>query len=118
MYNLDRLDLGTVKVHKKVLADIISEVLNGMEDVSLVSETFVQKLTKYFGKEEIHGIEVKFDDNFGVNIDVKVNIRFGVHIPEIAQDIQEKIKSAIHQVVDIQLKSININIEGIERGMK
>ena len=118
MERIEKSDFGTIKVNKKVLADIVTMVLSQMQDVSLVPVPFVRKLGYYFGKDNIDGIHVKFDEKSDVHIDIHVFVRYGIHVPDVAQEIQEKIKAAIHHALDIQLKSVNINIEGIDRGEK
>jgi len=59
---------------------------------------------------------VIIDRNNQVTIEVKVNIRYGMNIPDIARFTQDSVRDAIERTVDIDLKDVNVNIQGIERG--
>ncbi|HBR14681.1 MAG TPA: hypothetical protein DD723_03935 [Candidatus Omnitrophica bacterium] len=118
MKNDDSLDFGSVQVHKKVLADIVSSAINDIEGVSLITKTLSDYFGELLGRQNIPGVEVVIDENHEVTIDVKVIVRYGLNIPDMARQIQETIKAVIAKTVDIHLKSVNINIQGIERGQK
>jgi len=111
-------ELGAVQIHKKVIAEIISNVVDEVDGVSLVQNKVKKKLFKLFGKEKFSGIEIKNDDDNDVTLEIRVLVRYGLNIPFVARQIQDSIKSAIDKTVDINLKNININISGVERGLK
>lgn len=61
----------------------------------------------------LHGIRLdKVDDSYSISI--KVNVYYGVNIPQLSYDIQTSIKNALSDE-DILLKSINISVEGIDK---
>ena len=62
------------------------------------------------------GIIVGVDKNNQVSIEVKVQVHYGLNIPDIARHVQDAIRTAIENTVDIDLKDVNVNIQGIERG--
>lgn len=51
--------------------------------------------------------------NKALDLDVYVNVVYGVNIPEISWNIQENIKQRFISLPNIKLGKINIHIEGI-----
>jgi len=109
----NKLDLGTVRVHKKVLAEIIYSTINDINGIILVQKTVGQKIIGCFTDKSFPGIDVKLNDQGDVRIDVKLRVRYGLNIPSIAKQMQDTIKSAVSEAVDIQVAEINVNIVGI-----
>lgn len=112
------LDLGSVQIHPKALAQIISSAVNEVEGVSLVDKNSFNKFLEFFGYDDHPGVDVSIDEKDNVTLEVKILVRYGMNIPQVAERIQSKIKEAIGQMADINLKDINIDVVGIERGQK
>jgi len=113
-----KVELGVVQIHKEVLAEIIYNVLKEIKGVSLDQGSVWKNVFGAFGKTTYPGIKIKLGDQNEVSLEIKVFILYGLHIPEIAREIQNKVKLALEKMVDINLKDININVQGIERGRK
>lgn len=111
-----KLDLGNVKVHKNVLEGIIAKTIEGMEGVSLIEPTLSDRIKVVLRGPFKPGVKIIVDENNDINIGVSVNIHFGTNIQEMASKLQELIKNDIKKSLDINIKDINIDIEGIERG--
>ena len=109
------LDFGSVHVHSGVLADIVKSVVEEIDGVSLVSEDFYKRFVGLLNKNEHVGVNIDIDENQDVSIEVLVVVRYGLNIPDIAHQIQDLIKKAIEKTVNIHLKDININVQGIEK---
>jgi uncharacterized alkaline shock family protein YloU len=118
MKQFNKLDLGSVQVHKKVLAEIISSAIDEIDGVSLIHKHIGRKLFELFGQKQFPGIDIKVDENQDVSLEVQVIVRYGMNIPDIARHVQDTIKLAIEKTVNINMKVINVNIQGIERGQK
>lgn len=112
----DKIDLGSVQVHQKVLAEIISSAVAGMDGVRLIQKHLGNRLFEMFGQKDFPGIDVKVDESHEVTITVSVLVRYGLNIPDAARQVQETIRAAIDKTLDITLKDINVNVQGIERG--
>lgn len=112
------VDLGSIQVHKTVIEDIIDTAIKDMEGVSLVEEKFSGTLYRLFGKKRYPGISIKTLDEGQLSVEVKVIVRYGLNIPETARQIQDLIKMSLDKTVDLELKNINVNIHGIERGRR
>ena len=112
------IDLGVVHIHKNVVADIVASTVADVDGVELVSKTFAENCIELFGKKIVSGVTVNVDENNDVSVDLRVVVRYGMNIPDIGRHIQDVVRSIVQKTVDISLKEINVNIQGIERGQK
>ena len=114
----DRIDLGSVQVERHVLDEIVSSAIGEVDGVQLIRKNIGNWLFELFGKNSIPGIDIKVDDNNEVALEVRVLVRAGMNIPDAARQIQEAIKSAVDKTLDVDLRDVNINVQGIARGEK
>ena len=115
---MHNINLGSVQVHKRVIAEIVYSALQDLEGVKLASPGVGGKLKEFFGKPDLSAAEVHLNDSHEVSIEVKVIVRYGINIPDIARQIQDTLKQVIERTTDIIVKEINVNIQGVERGQK
>jgi len=116
MKEVNKIDLGSIKVHKKVLAEIAMSAVNDINGVSLFRQDFSRLFGSLVGSKPCPGISVIVDKSNQVSIEVKVRVRYGLNIPDVARETQDAIREAIERTVDVDLKDVNVNIQGIERG--
>ena len=118
MIDSSRVDLGSIQVHKKAIADIAASALAEIDGVSLPAPNLVSKAKEILGYRSIPGIIVTVDKGNQVSIELRVLVRYGINIPDIARQIQELVRTAVERTIDISLKDINVNVQGIEKGLE
>ena len=111
-----QLDLGTVKVHKHVLEDIIANTVKEISGVNLVKLNVTNKIFGLLGSKSHPGIRINIDENRDIQLELKVDVRYGENIPELGRQIQDIVKQDIKKTLDIEVKDVDIDIQGIERG--
>ena len=116
MKEFTKVDLGSIKIHKKVLAEIAFSAVSEIKDVKLATPDFVNRAYEFFGIKNYPGILVNVDKNNQVIMEIKVRVQYGKNIHEIAREVQDVVRAAIERAIDIDLKDVNVNIQGIERG--
>ena len=99
------------------------KILKAWRDGSIELVVSNEILEEYFSVSEIlsiefPGIDIKVDDNQEVTLDLRVVINYGMNIPDAARQVQATIKSAVDKTLNINLKDINVNVQGIERGAR
>lgn len=109
-------DLGAVKIHKEVIAAIASIAISETEGAIKLKSDLKSSVSEFLGKKDYPGIAVIFDKANRVKLQVKINVKYGYHIPDIASKVQENIRSSIEKMTDLNLTDIDVNIQGIERG--
>jgi len=116
MLKEDNLDFGFIQIHKNALEDICLAALGEIEGVSLVPNSLRYKLLELVGKRRYEGINITIDSNNQVNIELKIDVRYGLNISTIAQHVQNAVREAVLKTADIDLRDININVQSMERG--
>ncbi len=116
MVEIRNIDLGSIKIHKKVIADIAVNAIAELEGVSLPSGDLWGQFLEVTGIKKYPAITVTVEQNGQTSVEMKVLIRYGLNLPETALRVQEVVREAIQRSVEIDLKDVNVNIYGIERG--
>ena len=112
-----KVNYGSIQIHKKVLADIVLSVIHETDGVILASQCMFSRLMQMVGRRTYSGIAILIDKENDVSIEVRVNVRYGLNIPDISRHLQDTIRDAIEKSTDINLKDVHINIQGIEGGV-
>jgi len=111
-----RLDLGSVKIHKHVLDEIIAKTVHGINGVRLVQPNLSDKLKDLISGPSHPGIKIQMDEQEGIKINLAINIQYGMKIPDTARQIQDIVKQDIKKILEINVADVNIDIRGIEAG--
>jgi len=116
MKEIQKVDLGSIQIHKHVIADIAANAIKDVKGLSLAGHDLFGKIQEFLGLKKYPGISVCVDKNNQVVVEIKVCVTYGLSIPDVAGQAQDLVREAIERTVDIDLKDVNINIRGIERG--
>lgn len=111
-----RTDLGTIRIHKKVIASISSLAAAEIEGVKRVGGDFKSGLLELVGKKFLSAIDVEINNNDEVKVEIPLVIKYGYNIPDIANKVQESVRNSLEKMTNLSIKDININVQGIERG--
>lgn len=105
---------GAIKISNEVVLIIAAQALNDIKGIHLAAsaaEGFVDKLVK---KPAQRGVRIYLDDEAKeVDIDVHINIDYGMNIPEISWTIQEAVKKNVETMTDISVKKVNVFVDGV-----
>lgn len=110
-----RTELGTIRIHKNVIASIASLAATEIEGVKRIGGDFKSGLLELIGKKIPIAIKVEIDKNEEVKIEIPLVIKYGFNIPDIANRVQENIRCALEKMTNLSVKDININIQSIEK---
>jgi uncharacterized alkaline shock family protein YloU len=109
-----RTELGTVRIHKKVIASIASLATGEIEGVKRVGGDFKSGVLELMGKGSLAAIKVEIDKNEEVKVEIPLVIKYGFNIPDIANKVQENVRNALEKMTNLSIKDIDINVQGIE----
>ena len=112
----NKVDIGFVQIHKKVIGDIAASALLEVQGVKLASFGMISKFFELIGNKNYPSVTVAIDPDNQVSVEIKVSILYGLNVPDVARQVQDVVRVAVEQAVDINLKEVNVNIQGIERG--
>jgi len=108
-------DLGTIRIHKQVIASIASIAATEIEGVKRIGGDFKSGLLELMGRKTSFAIKVEIDKNGEARLEIPLVIKYGFNIPDIACKAQENIQHALEKMTNLSIKDININVQGIEK---
>ena len=70
-------------------------------------------ITEIFGKKSLtKGIKAEVGEK-DTKIDVNIIVEYGVRIPDVAFEIQNRVKKAVETMTGLKVSNVNIHIQGI-----
>jgi len=109
----DSLSLGRIEISNDAIATIAARAAAKIKGIHVVGSSF--RLTEILGsKEGSHkGVNVKTDGETGhVEIDVAVNVDYGVNIYETARQMQHIIKDEVEALTGtMPVEKVNVRVQ-------
>lgn len=100
-----------------IIAKRLARELVAMPGVSSLADDGLKKTitnTVFRRKDSIKGIDISVDEET-ISLDLRINVFYGVNIPQLSYDIQTKLKPIVEEVSKLKVKAINISVEGIDK---
>jgi len=113
MSEANKVDLGSVKVHKRVLAEIVASCMREIKGIQPAARDITGTIQEFMGLKNFPGISIWVDKNNQVTVEVKIFVRYGVNIPEVAKQTQSMIREALEKTAAVELKDVHVNVQGI-----
>lgn len=108
-------DVGDIRIADEVISIVASLAAQEVPGVISMSGGLTDGINRFLGKENASkGVRLKFEGKL-VNASVFVNIEYGYCIPEIALEIQEKVKSAIEAMTGYDVQFVDVHVEGVAK---
>lgn len=109
---------GNVFISDEVVATIASIAAKSIEGVSAMYGSITGGFVELLGKKNPgKGVKVTITDR-DVEIDMFVVVEYGMKIPDVAWEIQEKTKNEVEAMTGLNVTAVNVNIEGIATSKK
>jgi uncharacterized alkaline shock family protein YloU len=95
--------------------ELIEREVLAFEDVSRFADaSLTENIQTAFGRGLINpGIRVTTEDEL-ITINLDIIVYFGVNIPQLCYDIQTKVKNNIESETGLEIRAVNITVEGID----
>lgn len=117
--NLEKDNLGEIKIAPEVLAVIVSRTVINIPGVAgLVSHSKGGFGTLLGVKEMEEGVKVDLVDGKHMSAFISVIVEYGSVIIDVAKNIQSGVKTEIENKTGLIVKSVDINIMGIQMNRK
>lgn len=104
---------GKITLDRKILVSIINlaaKEINGVESVTNKQRRWYKRIFNRYDD----GVEIKFEKNGALTVDVYINIYVGFSVPDIAYRVQENIRNALATMVALKPLKINIHVTDVE----
>lgn len=106
--------IGEVMIADDVIATIAGLAATEAEGVSAMQGNVTNELVGKLGMKNLtKGVRVKVTEK-GVAVDLSVQMRYGYSIPKTCKVIQEKVKTAVENMVGLSVEVVNVHIVGVD----
>ncbi len=103
-----------VKISDDVVQIIAGIAAGEVDGVHSLGNSLAGGIAEFLGGKKTVSRGVKVDiRETEVSLDVHVVVRYGVRIPDVAWNVQEKVKDAVETMTGLTVSKVNIHIDGI-----
>ena len=108
-----------IKIADEVVAVIAGKAVSEIQGVYEMSGGFAGGISEVLsGKKSLSkGIKVLVEDD-KTKIDVNIVVEYGVRIPEIAFEIQTKVKKAVETMTGLKVSEVNVHVQGVNTNIE
>ena len=108
-------EYGDIRIADEVICIVASLAAQEVPGVVSMSGGLTDGINRFLGKENASkGVHLKFEGKL-VNASVYINVEYGACIPEIALEVQEKVKDAIEAMTGYEVQFVDVNVEGVAK---
>ena len=103
-----------IKISDDVISIIAGKAVSEVEGVASMAGGFAGGISEVLsGKKNLSkGIKVDIEEK-EVKIDVNIIVEYGVRIPDVAFEIQNRVKKAVETMSGLKVASVNVHVQGV-----
>ena len=106
-------DTGSVRIADDVVSVIAGMAATEVEGIAGMAGGIASGLTERLGIKHLQrGVKVEVGEKEAA-IDLFVLVDYGARIPEVAQRVQERVKSAVESMTGLKVVEVNVHIQGV-----
>jgi uncharacterized alkaline shock family protein YloU len=110
-------ELGEIKIHENVIANLVAMATRKVPGVSrLAGSTVVDAIASIVGSRRMQAraITVGIAGDNCVTIDLKLNILVGFRLPDVVQQVQREVINSIEDVTGMTVTRVNVAVQDID----
>ena len=103
-----------IKIANDVVAIIAGVAVSEVAGVASMSGGFAGGITEVLsGRKNLSkGIKVEADEK-EVKIDVNIIVEYGTRIPDVAFEIQNRVKKSVENMTGLKVVAVNVHVQGV-----
>ncbi len=103
-----------IKISDDVVAVIAGVAVSEVPGVSGMAGGFAGGFSEVFsGKKNLaKGIKADIEEN-KAKIDVNIIVEYGSRIPDVAFEIQNRVKKAVENMTGLKVEEVNVHVQGV-----
>ena len=107
-------DTSNIKIADDVVAVIAGVAVSEVQGVYEMSGGFAGGISEVLsGKKNLaKGIKVEINEKT-TKIDVNIIVEYGTRIPDVAFEIQNKVKKAVETMTGLTVSEVNVHVQGV-----
>ena len=104
---------GNINISEEVIAVVAGVAASEINGVAGMCTSFTGGLSDFFGKKNYSkGVKVELTEDT-VKISVSITVDYGCKIPDVAWEVQEKIKREVENMTSMSVLSVDVYVNGI-----
>jgi len=110
---VNEIEENGIKIADDVVATIAGKAASEVAGVYSMSGGFAGGISEVFGKKSYtKGIKIDNTDRT-LKIDVNIIVEYGARIPDVAYEIQNRVKKAIENMTGLTVEEVNVHVQGV-----
>ena len=103
-----------IQISNDVVAVIAGVAVSEVQGVSGMSGGFAGGITEVLsGKKNLaKGIKVEINEDIA-KIDVNIIVEYGSRIPDVAFEIQNRVKKSVENMTGLKVEEVNVHVQGV-----
>lgn len=104
---------GSIRISEEVVAIIAGIAATEVTGVAGMSGGIAGGIAEMLGRKNLSkGVKVEVGDKEAA-IDLYIIVEYGSRIPDVAWEIQEKVKKSVETMTGLNVVEVNIHIQGV-----
>ena len=110
---VNEIEENGIKIADDVVATIAGRAASEVAGVYSMSGGFAGGISEVFGKKSYtKGIKVENTEK-SLKIDVNIIVEYGARIPDVAYEIQNRVKKAVENMTGLNVEEVNVHVLGV-----
>ena len=104
---------GSIHISEEVIVELTKKTIQGIPNIQTATTGIASKFG--IGRKSSEGVRVTVEDGEvpSISVEAYVLVKYRQRIPDLAWDVQEKIKANLERYTGYTVNSVNINVQGI-----
>ena len=109
--SVNETEVNGIKISDEVVAIIAGMAASEVSGVYNMSGGFVDGISEMLGKKT-KGVKVQVGEKETV-IDISLIVEYGARIPDIAWEVQNKVKTQVESMTGLNVVAVNVHVQGV-----
>ena len=103
-----------IQISNDVIAVIAGVAVSEVQGVASMARSFAGGITEVLSGKKNLAKGIKVDkENENVKIDVNIIVEYGTRIPDIAFEIQNRVKTSVETMTGLKVEEVNVHVQGV-----
>lgn len=108
---VNETEVNGIKISDEVVAIIAGMAASEVSGVYNMSGGFVDGISEMLGKKT-KGVKVQVGEKETI-IDISLIVEYGARIPDIAWEVQNKVKTQVESMTGLNVVAVNVLVQGV-----
>ncbi|HAG09919.1 MAG TPA: Asp23/Gls24 family envelope stress response protein [Desulfotomaculum sp.] len=109
----EQTSIGSIRIADEVVRIIAGLAATEVQGVAGMSGGLAGGIAEILGRKNLSkGVKVEVGEKEAA-VDIYVIVDYGAKIPDIASEIQQKVKKAVNDMTGLNVIEVNVHIQGV-----